>query len=238
MEAQVILVETYIGLSTARSIVDMKGNHIVALDERRPCSSGQMHFHVLMPFLLRRNYLYTVHIGLALVVVRIDYPEVTLQVFCRQGNMPADIAVGIIAAPGCLDVGIFVLGAPGTCLRTPTALVEIQVHPCVSHRRGQAGADLSLISALISHRSDGQEFGRTLGTHEAIDLAIHAQQAIHCLLLVVPVLCCTIRQFVVGRPEREIGVIQQQWNAGQTKSRLFVGSEVILILSLNNRGCC
>ena len=238
MEAKVVLVEAYIGLSTATRIVDMKGNHIVALHERRPCSTRQMHLDVLVPLLLRSDYLYTVHVGLALIVVGIDYPEVTLQVFCGQGHVATDIAVGIVAAPSRLDVGIFVLGAPGTCLRSPAALVEIEVHPRIGHRRSQTVTDLGPVAALVSHRSNGQELSRTLGAHEAIDLTVHAQQAVHCLLLVVPVFGSAVRQLVVGRPEREIGVVQQQWNAGQTESRLLVGSEIILILSLNNRGCC
>ena len=100
MEAEVVLVEAEVSQSTALAVVHMVGNDVVALYERCPCCTRQMHLDVLVPLLFRHlGNLNAVDVQFALIVVRIDDPEVALQVIGREGNVSADVAVRVVARP-------------------------------------------------------------------------------------------------------------------------------------------
>ena len=238
VEAEQILVETDVGQGSALAVVDMVGDDVVALYKGGTGRAGQVYLDILVPLLFGHvDNLDAVDVGLALVVVRIDNPKVVLEVLGRKCDVTTDVVVGIVTRPIRLDVRILSLRPPRTYLRLPVALGKVEVHPCVSLSRGQAGTHPCTITAFVAHRSYSEEFRSALSTHETIDFAINAKQTVHRLLLIVPMLGGSIVEVVVGRPEREVRVIHQQGDAGQAESRLLVRDKIVRILCVDRGGC-
>ena len=236
VEAERVLVEAEVGLCSAAGVVHVEGYDVVTLDEGGTCGARDVHPDVLVPLFLRGDDLHAVDVCLADVVVRIDEPEVVPQVVCRQCDVAADVAVGVASRPVGPDVGILGRRSPGASLRGPSAFVQVGVHPCALQSGGHRGAHLGCVAALVAHRGNGQELCGTLRAHEAVHLAVHAEEAVHCLLLVVPVLGGAVVEVVVGRPEGEVGVVDQQGDAGQTEGDLLVRFEEIRRLGLHECG--
>ena len=146
--------------------------------------------------------MYAIDVHLADVVVRVYYPEVILQVFGCEVDVSADIDVG--GAPGSRYVVVLAFRAKGSVSGLPSSLYLVLLIPvvarvCVFH--------LAYPASLVAHRCDGFKCGTPLCSHETVCSAVHAQESVHGLDLVVPMACGTSRQFVVWRPERDVGVV-------------------------------
>ena len=139
------------------------------------------------------------------VVVAEDEPEVALQVVSREVDGAAHPDVAVRVVPTGADVAE-VGRAEGSAARGPCGVVVVGALPIAL--RLFAG-ELGRPCLLVGHGDDGLQH-LTLGTHPAVGGAIDAQQAFDGLLFVRPVAGGAVGQLVVGRPDGEVGVGNDQ----------------------------
>ena len=152
------------------------------------------------------RYLGAIQEKLEYIVMGIDNPEVLLQVLFRKREGTAHIKVAVQSAPMRTDKAE-AIATPGGTSHLPTGTgVESGLLPAVALY--VAGIQ-TFPRLLVGHRYQRLEHG-AVGAHPTILLSVNGQEAVQRLLVVGPMACGTIGQLVIRRPDREIGVRDEQ----------------------------
>ena len=180
----------------------MGGNDVFAGLEELLELAVEVQLHTIAPCLAGIGNLGAVDVDLEHVVVRIDEIEVVVEIVGAQLDVAAHIEVAVQVAPVGVDIAKAV-AAPCCASFFPTLRCEIGLLPsstwvlaCVE----------TLPGFFRCHGHKGLKQGALLGSHEAVDLSIDTEQTLEGLLVVGPVACVAVGQFVIGRPYREVRV--------------------------------
>ena len=192
--------------------------------------------HVVHPGLAGGGNLCAVHVQLEHIVMGILQDEFFLQLVGGEFHFAADVDVAAFAAPSVADEGE-VGRTPGGLLLLPCAGVEGLALPSVFlHLIAYAAGP----AFLVGHGGDGHE-GEALCAHETIGLSVYTEQSEQGLLVVGPVACGAVGEFVIGRPDGEIGVVHYNGHRGQAQLCGRIGGKQVgcrlLVLLAAGKGC-
>ena len=226
-----VLIKAEVDVGSARGVMTMCGDDVCTLLQTSLLGSRQAMRLALQPRLAGSNDAASVDEEFEDVVVRELYPQLLLQVVGCEVYAAPDIDIAVLRIPGVAAVGILVGCAPSSIFRCPRAVVEVGGRPACAGLT--VVVDLRRPPALAGrHRCDGLQQIGALAAHEAIGLSVDAQQSVHRLLGVAPVTCGAVVEFVERRPEREIGVVDEQRHGRQSERRGLVRLEDV------GRLCC